>query len=766
MNDHLSLPRPAPPLPQVHRGAIAGRIVALTLCMCLAQFASAKAPSAGPTAPNLARQAEVTASFDKTGGYEPRTVNDGDFDTRWDSGKGDASWLELSWKQPITFDRVVLVEWNRHVRRVTMHATQAGGTLALGEARTPEGATPESSCARTWTLHTGAPITTDRLRIDLTGTSVSVFEVRVALSGSTGMRIQRGQVRDRRSGRPLPGVVVRALPWGEACRTDAQGRYALELEPGTYPLEADASVVGQAAANAAPTLPRPARVLPDRAYNTHTERRTDTAWAPCRVTNVPAGSPRNLALDPVTVTRLTLTGTVPNAAFPPDRTCTVPIGFDLPRGTRRLELRLDDLQPAVGARTGNAIDYFYRWAHFVLFDPRGTGAERFRGLGFSRNGNGAFVTPDEATPGWIAGPLTPGRWTLLAYCGSDTVDMRYHLTLTIFSETDKRIPTHTASPPRYDPGVLNPWPGWYKGDFHNHCTHSADASQSLAALLADRAAQGWDWLTLTDHNTVSGHAEVARIHGRKRPLVLLGEEITTEFGHFNAWGIPQGMWCDFRFSPATPEALARVIDAVHAAGGGIGLNHPGYPVLPPKGFDWNEKLDNAEVWNGTDEATLVRRLAWVDAMYAKGLRVPIRGGSDLHHPGPLHTPITYIHARALSRDALMEGIRAGHMTVTRDARAPRLVLEADPDDDGTFRAEGGDTVHTTGALRCRARVEGGSGAMLRVITARGVEQTTAVTAPRQAITFEVRDTPFVRVELMEVVCGRHVAITNPVYVKR
>ena len=35
------------------------------------------------------------------------------------------------------------------------------------------------------------------------------------------------------------------------------------------------------------------------------------------------------------------------------------------------------------------------------------------------------------------------------------------------------------------------------------------------------------------------------------------------------------------------------------------------------------------------------------------------------------------------------------------------------------------------------------------VAARGVEQTTAVTAPRQAITFEVRHTPFVRVELVE-----------------
>lgn len=45
-----------------------------------------------------------------------------------------------------------------------------------------------------------------------------------------------GQVRDRRSGIPLPWVIVRASPWGGLATTDRAGRYSLALPPGTYTL--------------------------------------------------------------------------------------------------------------------------------------------------------------------------------------------------------------------------------------------------------------------------------------------------------------------------------------------------------------------------------------------------------------------------------------------------------------------------------------------------------------------------------------------------
>ena len=42
---------------------------------------------------------------------------------------------------------------------------------------------------------------------------------------------------------------------------------------------------------------------------------------------------------------------------------------------------------------------------------------------------------------------------------------------------------------------------------------------------------------ITDHNTISHLAEIAQYQG-EGPLLIPGQEITTYYGHANAWGIP------------------------------------------------------------------------------------------------------------------------------------------------------------------------------------------------------------------------------------
>src|SRR5207244_8447384 len=85
----------------------------------------------------------------------------------------------------------------------------------------------------------------------------------------------------------------------------------------------------------------------------------------------------------------------------------------------------------------------------------------------------------------------------------------------------------------------------------------------LAALAARR---GLDFLAVTDHNTVSHHAELAAASRRYGIILLPGQEVTTDGGHAGALG--DVGWIDFR---EEPDAW---LDATEAAGGLLSVNHP------------------------------------------------------------------------------------------------------------------------------------------------------------------------------------------------
>jgi hypothetical protein len=93
------------------------------------------APSAGvevlaraPLPVNLAREATATASSIWSPEYEAAKANDGYPDTRWNSREGDkdGSWIELAWKKPVRFDRVVIDEYMDDGPRIQTWKLQAG----------------------------------------------------------------------------------------------------------------------------------------------------------------------------------------------------------------------------------------------------------------------------------------------------------------------------------------------------------------------------------------------------------------------------------------------------------------------------------------------------------------------------------------------------------------------------------------------------------------------------------------------------------------
>lgn len=360
--------------------------------------------------------------------------------------------------------------------------------------------------------------------------------------------------------------------------------------------------------------------------------------------------------------------------------------FELPAPACRLHVRYrySDAMSADQREGGNVID-------IGLFDPRGAefpGGAGFRG--WSGSARSEFtITPTDATPGYLPGPLPAGRYQIilgLYRIWSHGADYTVEIEIEGLGEKGKRekgdkeegtggdqehfpyslIPFSTSSPPSI----------WLQGDLQSHTEHS-DAKGTLAQLVAKARALQLDFLAVTDHNTVSHHPHLADL-ADERLLLIPGQEVTTYYGHMNIWGTSR--WCDFRCR--TNEEMAAVIELAHASGGVCSINHPKQDG-PAWEYDLDLPVDAIEVWQAPWPWRNTESLALWDRLLNAGRRLPAVGGSDYHCPAEeemgyiwLGMPTTWVKAAERSVPAVLEAIRAGRASISAMPDGPRLDLRA------------------------------------------------------------------------------------------
>lgn len=416
--------------------------------------------------------------------------------------------------------------------------------------------------------------------------------------------------------------------------------------------------------------------------------------------------------------------------------------FDVPVGARAVELRY-------AFDPGNVLD-------LGLLDPRAgpfPSREGFRGWSGGAREH-VVVTTTRATPGYLPGPLPPGRWHVLLGLASVAdagcayrVEVEVHLDAEpgavpgLDTEASSTPPAPTGASPRDGPG-------WYRADLQSHSHHS-DARGSLHDLRAAAIARGLDVLAVTDHNTVSHHAPLAAL-ASDALLWLPGMEVTTYRGHANVWGVDG--WVDFRVR--SERDLVTLLDHVHARGGLMSVNHP---KRSPGciGCDWTydvpDGIDAMEAWQGPWWLRNGESLERYDALLRRGRRLTLVGGSDRHQPaGPdrdptmlrLGSPTTWLWMEERSQAAALRALRQGRASVSESPRGPFLTIDVGGVPMGGETAVGG-------ATRATATVRGAHGERLRWIAAEGVVREVAIDAERfeDAWTPSVRG-PFLRAEVV------------------
>lgn len=445
--------------------------------------------------------------------------------------------------------------------------------------------------------------------------------------------------------------------------------------------------------------------------------------------------------------------------------------FKVPAGTKRIEVsydfqRDDAKQPEWGA--DDVVD-------IGIFDVRGVDflAGGFRGWSGSAR-RSFFITPHEATPGYIRGPLASGEWQVFLGCriiNSDLMPYSVHVSL----DVDPEAPADDAPAPD-DPPVRRSAPStgparWFRGDFHSHTVHS-DGLNSIDEYAVEAERLGLHFLAITDHNTNSHFAEIAERPVRSDVLLLPGEEVTTFWGHANVWGV--GAWVDFRCKD--DAGMQQVLDWVHGRGGLFSPNHP------KRGWPWEftdvRGFRVVEAWQGAWRFYNEESLDFWERRLRAGERVTAVGGSDCHsispaeprQPWTLGNPCTWVYAREpLTESSILDAVRAGHVFVSEDTTGPLLELTAMCGDKsyivgGVIEAPDGSLV------RFRLKYRGPEGKKLRLLRNGELWQQVIADKSETEVAFELRleEPAYVRADVMgfrgrpergEVV---H-ALTNPIY---
>jgi PHP domain len=321
--------------------------------------------------------------------------------------------------------------------------------------------------------------------------------------------------------------------------------------------------------------------------------------------------------------------------------------------------------------------------------------------GWSGGARESFViSHDAATPGYLPGDLEPGTWQVVI--GLHRVPpggAEYRVTAEVSSrpgELDPRLPPDPL-PPAAERAPRRQLPAsrgrrWLAGDLHSHTVHS-DGAMTVPELARFAVGQGLDFLAITDHNTISHHAELPAAAAEQGIILVPGQELTVEGGHAGALG--DIGWIDFR------EPADCWLAATERAGGLLSINHPigGHVswTLP-----MSRRPPLAEVWHWS----------WLDPRWTTPLAwwlawdpgaIPV-GGSDWHRPGadaPPGSPTTWVECEGDEPGAVLAGLRAGRTAISARAGGPVLLRV-----DGELVAAAADGTILVGPDGPLARVSG------------------------------------------------------------
>ncbi|MFN8420555.1 MAG: CehA/McbA family metallohydrolase [Anaerolineae bacterium] len=283
------------------------------------------------------------------------------------------------------------------------------------------------------------------------------------------------------------------------------------------------------------------------------------------------------------------------------------------------------------------------------------------------------ISSGDSTPGFTSGAITAGRWQIDidSHMVLPGEPLRYTLTISGSSDPQSAAPTWTSSI------TASRGAGWYRGNLHSHTFHS-DASMSAADLVRWARSENFDFVALTDHNTISGLAQMDSL-GAADLLVMGGIELTTFYGHALVMGVRD--WIDWRVR--ADRNMLDIQREAEARGATFIIAHPFTPggkYCTGCHWEYSEMMPGTarllEIWNWTWDGDSNNQDA-VELWYSwlnQGYRIFATAGNDIHDvpTEPLRLGFNVVYAQELSEREILAAIRKGHNYLSS---APQLNFE-------------------------------------------------------------------------------------------
>lgn len=296
-----------------------------------------------------------------------------------------------------------------------------------------------------------------------------------------------------------------------------------------------------------------------------------------------------------------------------------------------------------------------------LHDPNG-----FRGHRMFPGGRGEvtltlWVSPDDSSEGGVPGLLPAGEWIAQIDIRVLTGETDYELL--VYAQTGKPQPPLNQEYPADH--IVNPNPGWYKGELHAHSTES-DGKFTVEQVVQAAINYGLDFFSLTDHTTSSQWHKLAKLVNQKTALIR-SLEITSHIGHANLHGLQS--WVNVYIDRPGWD-VNQAIEAVHQQGGLFCINHAYSGDLSWRDFslDWS-KVDLEEIYHNLEGSNNDYQLSLWDHHLLSGYRIVGVGGIDSHKPfeglHELGQVNTVVYADELSESGIIQGLKRGQVYVSR-----------------------------------------------------------------------------------------------------
>ncbi len=210
---------------------------------------------------------------------------------------------------------------------------------------------------------------------------------------------------------------------------------------------------------------------------------------------------------------------------------------------------------------------------------------------------------------------------------------------------------------------------WFASDMHHHADQ-LEGTTPPEYLARSELAAGLDLIFVSDHDSTVNNQELAEIAERRGVPFIPSIELSSSWGHFNAYPLDLGATLEIDTSTATAaEVLA---EARRMGAEAIQSNHPFIPYgylssleagTVPGGFA--PDFDLLEMNGADDDAKVFERAA---QLWTNGQKIYLSAGSDAHDVWNDDTGAARAYAHVpggVSTEGFVASLENGHAYVTR-----------------------------------------------------------------------------------------------------